>query len=83
MWYVYLVKSIKRKWYYAGSTNRLKARLEEHNKGRVRSTKNFLPLHLVFTKEFNTEVEAGNYERKLKSCRIEKEKIIRQIENKE
>lgn len=82
MWYVYMLKSQNRQWYYIGSTNRLFDRIKEHNRGLVRSTKHFLPLTLVFTKNFISEGKARKYERLLKDKRIEKEKIIKLIENK-
>jgi predicted O-methyltransferase YrrM len=47
MWYVYLLKSQQRRWYYVGSTNRLKERLSEHNQGRVQSTKSYRPLDIA------------------------------------
>ncbi len=82
MWNVYIIKSRNRKWYYVGSTNRLLERLSEHNRGLVLSTKHYLPFDIVYTKEFNLENEARSYERMLKDKRIEKEKIIKDIENK-
>ncbi|MBI2062962.1 MAG: hypothetical protein HYT61_01825 [Candidatus Yanofskybacteria bacterium] len=44
-------------------------------------SQNNRPLQYIFTKEFNSETEARSYEKKLKDKRIEKEKIIKQIEN--
>lgn len=81
MWQVYILKSTSNKWYYVGSTNRLSERIKEHNSGKVRSTKHFKPLKVVYTKGFATESEARSYERRLKKNRIEKENIIRNIEN--
>ncbi|MBU4223729.1 GIY-YIG nuclease family protein [Patescibacteria group bacterium] len=81
MWFVYLIKSEKNKWYYVGSTNRLQKRLFEHNKFKVKSTKAYAPFKLVFKKEFNLEKDAREYERKLKDCRTEKERIIRKLED--
>lgn len=80
MWYVYILKSQQRKWYYVGSTNRLAERIDEHNRGKVTSTKHFLPFILVFKKEFVSEKEARHYEKILKVKRKEKEKIIWMIE---
>ena len=80
MWVVYIIKSLTKKWYYVGSTNRLIKRIDEHNRGRVQATKAYKPLQLVYTKELQTEYEARTYEKKLKQCRIEKEAIIREIE---
>jgi putative endonuclease len=82
MWNVYIIKSKAKKWYYVGSTNRLLERLNEHNKGKVKSTRHYLPFEIVFTKEFDLEKEARKYERLLKDKRIEKEKIIKSVENK-
>ncbi len=80
MWYVYMLKSFKKRWYYVGSTNRLNIRVEEHNKKRVASTKNYVPLKLVYIKKFDNEREASAYEKKVKYKRIEKETIIKKIE---
>jgi putative endonuclease len=78
MWFVYVLKSITHNWYYVGSTNRLDARIKEHNNGKVKSTKPYKPFIFIFTKIFDLEEEARAYERKLKDCRIEKEKIIKE-----
>ena len=83
MWYIYIIKSEIRKWYYVGSTNRLDTRIKEHNSGKVKSTKPLVPLKLVFTKEFISENEVRNYERLLKDKRILKESLIKEIENRE
>jgi putative endonuclease len=56
--------------------------VNEHNGGLVKSTKHYLPFDIVYTKDFNSEKEARNYEKILKDRRMEKEKIIRAIENK-
>jgi len=80
MWKVYLLKSAKAKWFYIGSTNRLNERIAEHNSGKVRSTKAHTPLRLVHTIDFSSEKDARAYEQWLKSKRIEKEALIRHIE---
>ncbi|MFH1427638.1 MAG: GIY-YIG nuclease family protein [Patescibacteria group bacterium] len=82
MWKVYIIKSSIKRWYYVGSTNRLEERIWEHNTGKVKSTKHYKPYILIFVKEFKAETDARAYERKLKDCRIEKEKIIKQYEKK-
>lgn len=81
MWCVYIICSTKRRWYYVGSTNRLRERLEEHNAGSVNSTKPYIPFKLVYKKQFESESDARLYERKIKDRRIEKENIIKLIEN--
>ena len=80
-WYVYFLKSETKSWYYVGSTNRLEERVKEHNLGKVKSTKLYRPLKLVYSHELATEKEARNYERKIKDMRKEKERIIRIIES--
>lgn len=82
MWYVDFLKSGRARWYYVGSTNRLKERVSEHNLGKVISTKAYIPLNLVHHISFATEKEARDYERKVKDVRREKEGIIKEIENK-
>ena len=80
MWYLYILKSLEKRWYYVGSTNRLEERIKEHNTGKVTSTKSYKPLILVYKKEFDSEEEARGRERELKAKRIAKEEIIRHIE---
>lgn len=63
---VYILQSQKRKLYYIGSTNNLQKRLNQHNSGRVRSTKSLLPLKLVLTESYKTYSEARKVESKLK-----------------
>ena len=79
MWNVCILKSEGHNWFYVGSTNDLTRCIKEHENGKVQSTKNYRPLTLVFTKEFDEERDAGAYERKLKKCRIEKESIIKKF----
>ena len=79
MFFVYILKSNKKDWYYVGSTNRLEERLAEHNSGKVRSTKPYIPFNIVYSKTFNNESEARSYEHKIKDCRKEKESIIRSL----
>ncbi|OGH35831.1 MAG: hypothetical protein A3B38_02850 [Candidatus Levybacteria bacterium RIFCSPLOWO2_01_FULL_36_13] len=81
MWHVYILRSKIKRWYYVGSTNRLQKRILEHNSGNTVSTKAYRPFDLIFNKTFKYEIDARKYERKLKDKRIEKEQIIKSIEN--
>jgi putative endonuclease len=63
---VYILKSLKDNRYYIGQTSSLDARLNAHNRGSVRSTKNRRPLKLVWFKEFNSRAEAMKEEARLK-----------------
>ena len=79
MWCVYILKSDTSNWHYLGSTNDLVRRLSEHNSGKVKSTKGYKPLRVVFSQTFASEIEARQYEKYLKHSRIAKESIIRSI----
>ncbi|MFA5806441.1 MAG: GIY-YIG nuclease family protein, partial [Melioribacteraceae bacterium] len=46
--YVYVLKSIKDDKFYTGYTNNLQRRIEEHNSGKVASTKNRVPFVIVY-----------------------------------
>ena len=67
MYYVYLLKSKKDHGLYIGYTNNLKRRFEEHNQGMSLSTKNRIPLKLIFYEAFSNSTDARNREKYLKS----------------
>lgn len=64
--YVYVLYSLKDKKFYIGRTNSLFKRLEKHNNGLVRSTKNRRPLILVHCEVFKEAKEAFLREKELK-----------------
>ena len=66
--YFYLLLSLKDKKTYSGSTDDLNKRFNEHKKGRVKSTKNRLPVELLYSKKYATLEEARYAERYYKSC---------------
>jgi len=67
MYYVYLLISEKDGNFYTGSTADLKRRFAEHNNGMVNSTKNRLPLKLIYYEACLIEADARNREKYLKS----------------
>ncbi|MFH0805491.1 MAG: GIY-YIG nuclease family protein [Patescibacteria group bacterium] len=67
MYYCYILLSSKSHTFYFGSTKDLKLRYELHNKGKVKSTKPYLPWELVWYGAFKTKKEAIDFERYLKS----------------
>ncbi|GAB4219434.1 MAG: GIY-YIG nuclease family protein [Candidatus Microgenomates bacterium] len=67
MYFVYVLKSIKNGKFYVGCTNNIFRRLEEHNKGLSKYTKNFVPWKLVYKEEYLTLSEARNREKQIKS----------------
>ena len=65
--YVYILFSFKDRKLYIGYSEDLKSRAEEHFKGKVRSTKERLPLILIHYEAFTDKKDAKARERFLKS----------------
>jgi putative endonuclease len=68
MYYVYAIKSLSGK-VYIGQTQDLENRLEYHNKGYVKSTRNETDWNFVKTEAFETRNEARYFEWQLKKSR--------------
>ncbi|RFN59799.1 GIY-YIG nuclease family protein [Marixanthomonas ophiurae] len=68
MFYVYVLYSIGFDRYYIGMSMRLQERLFEHNAGKTKSTKAFIPWKVVHTESFSTRMEARSREKYLKSA---------------
>ncbi len=69
MFYVYILKSTVDGRLYIGQTNNVVQRLERHNKGFVRATRNRKPLEVLIFKEFETRGDAMKMEKYLKSLK--------------
>ena len=67
--YVYILYNFKRKFTYTGYTKNLKERLKRHNKGRVKSTKRYIPLKLIFYEAYLSSKDAKRREKYLKSTK--------------
>lgn len=67
MYYTYILLSSKSHFFYFGSTNNLKKRLELHNNGEVPSTKSHIPWKLTWYCAFETEKQARDFEHYLKT----------------
>lgn len=67
MYYVYVLKSLKDGKIYTGFSSDLKCRYLEHCSGLVKSTKNRRPLKLIYYQAFDSEIDAINEEKYLKS----------------
>lgn len=67
MYYIYILQSIKDYNFYVGYTKDLKNRLEEHEKGKVNSTKNRQPLKLVYYESCINQKDATHREKYLKT----------------
>lgn len=66
MHYVYIIQSQKDKSKYVGSTEDLKRRLQEHNRGGVRFTSSKTPYVLVWYCAFRNKKKAIDFEKYLK-----------------
>ncbi|HRQ22618.1 MAG TPA: GIY-YIG nuclease family protein, partial [Anaerolineales bacterium] len=64
---VYILRSDTLQRFYVGSTESVERRLQEHNAGRSRSTRNGAPWTLIRVESFSTRSEALLQERKIKA----------------
>jgi putative endonuclease len=67
MYDVYILKSKIKDRYYIGHTNNLEKRLIEHNSGKTKSTKAYLPWEVIHTESYKTKSEAFKRELEIKS----------------
>lgn len=67
MYFLYILKSLSDNFIYKGITNNLDRRIEQHNNREVSSTKNHIPLKLIYCEEFNNRIEAREREKYFKS----------------
>lgn len=65
--YTYVIQSSKDLNFYVGYTNNLVKRIEEHNKGKVPSTKNRVPLKLIYWEGCLNQQDATRREKYLKT----------------
>ena len=83
-YYVYVLKSKNDQNYYTGYTEDLKRRLDDHNKGLVNSTKNRMPLDLVYFEGCLNQHDATKREKYLKTTygkRYIKNRIKKYLDN--
>ena len=67
MYFVYVLISEKQGRHYVGLTNDIYRRLEEHNKGKTKSTRFYSPWRILFKENYKSRIEARNREKYLKS----------------
>jgi putative endonuclease len=67
VYYVYILLSEKDNIRYVGYTKNLKRRINEHNSGSVKSTKNRRPLKLIYSEEYESKGDAMKREKFFKS----------------
>jgi putative endonuclease len=68
-YYVYVLRSLRDKGLYIGSTRDLKTRLRLHNGGAVRSTNPRRPFELIFYEACRSEYDAKRREVYLKTTK--------------
>ncbi|MBU3968664.1 GIY-YIG nuclease family protein [Patescibacteria group bacterium] len=66
MFYIYILKSVKNGKYYIGATNSIISRINYHNSGKVKSTKNSRPWTLMHIEKYDTLSEARKRESQIK-----------------
>ena len=69
MFYTYVLQSEKDGKKYIGFTKNLKSRFEQHQKGKVESTKDRRPFKLIYYEACLTEQDALKREKYLKTYR--------------
>ena len=67
MFYTYVLLSEKDDKFYVGFTKDLKLRIEQHNKGLVKSTRDRKPLKLIYYEACLSQTDATKREKYLKS----------------
>jgi len=67
MYFVYVLQSLSDKMFYVGFTKNLGNRLEQHNKGQVKSTHSRIPLKLIYFEVCFNQEDATHREKYLKS----------------
>ena len=77
--YVYILRSSKNNRFYIGSTNNVVNRLNKHNLGLVKSTRNFRPYTIELSQMYNSITQAKLIEYKIKKLKRKDylEKIIK------
>lgn len=65
--YVYILQSEKDNNFYVGYTKNIQRRMKEHNFGKIFSTKNRIPLKLIYWERCLNQDDATKREKYLKS----------------
>ncbi len=66
-YYTYVLLSLKDHKFYTGYTHNLTGRFEEHQKGKVASTKDRRPLKLIYYEACRNQQDATHREKYLKT----------------
>lgn len=64
---VYAISSLSRNYIYVGMTSQIQQRIQRHNSGRNKTTSPYRPFKIIYSKYFNTRINARKHEIYLKS----------------
>lgn len=67
MYYTYTLRSLIKNYIYVGLTNDVGRRFNEHNKGKEKTTRPYIPFELIHVEIFPTRELARKREKFLKS----------------
>lgn len=67
MYYLYVLLSERKRRTYTGVSNNIEKRLEDHNAGKVKSSRSHRPYKVIHHEQFDTLTEARQKERFYKS----------------
>ena len=67
MFFVYVLQSERSGRYYVGSTSNVANRVEQHNSGMTKATRNLRPWRLVHAESYETLAQARKRESQIKS----------------
>ena len=79
MYYIYLLKSSIKNWYYVGFTNSIINRIKKHNLLQVRSTKAYTPLKIVYYEAYLSKKLARKRELELKNNNQQREILYKRL----
>jgi putative endonuclease len=79
MFYVYILRSRLKDYYYIGSTEDLKKRFLEHNRGKTKSIKHLIPFELVYYEAYVNKTLARKREIELKKNSYKKKELLERI----
>ncbi len=68
LYFAYVLKSQSSGRYYKGHCNNLDTRLKQHNSGKTKSIKTYVPWKVIYFEEFDTLEEAIKRERYFKTA---------------
>ncbi len=74
-YFVYVIRSSTKNWFYVGFTNNVDTRLNQHNLGKVSSTKAYKPFYLIFVQVVNSRIQARDFEKYIK-VKFNKEALL-------